>query len=1537
MLIQSLRAATVLASQRVLRKVAALFLACALAILGTQVISSTASLAQAQNQAQEPPAGVTPPNQNPNDIQVSNVKIARKGSDAPLQVFDSIAELTLEWSNVVNGQETPPSTSKKFSVELPRELFFYRPGTTPRKGFMIQDIADPKNPKDALSCTYPEPRKLECAFTEYSAELYAKGSKTNFKGTAKVEATIAGFTTQDTPTLKFVVNNIQTDVPLPGSRINPEGDITGREWWAKSNNSPRPGDNTVNWYFLFSGTKLFNTIKNPVIDGSQEATVVIDEAVLGDLSFDPANIGNLKLSRSEHLGPCNVEQTEKGERGKTCGAKVSDVEGARITFEPNPNDDQKGQIHITARFDKPFMYRLTGLLTKVDKPVKEGVEYSNTARLMHKTVEGDLVEIGSKQNSKTSVSRNQSGTVKYEDGAGTFKVRKNVGGEYSRKYNDGDRVTIDYTYRFPQEMTFASRGYLESLRTQSKSLEDPNRAPEPTEQGGVATLEIELGQEVSSLTQLPDGTQVTLKERLNNEQPSFTDADGTTYFWGTPKFLVGDNPAEPTFTIAKGRAFSIVVENQPELKVPVLLETKFENFPADKEKPKTIDFKYTCTGEGVDPAEKTFTYDVAGEAKQVVGLFKAGTKCQFTEDPEQPKVEGHDLTIQWETPAENDPNKGAATADKANEPARVATVVNKYAAATGTFAIQKTAIGAANIPADKKFAFEWECVAKDDQQQNIGGGRIELAADGKAVPVKENYPIGSICKVTEVANTANIDGHAVVIDEPKTITIDRDVAVASFRNSFTPFGTFTVSHKVEGVEDGVVNGTKTNVNFVCRVTEGDNVKEVGKGTIQDVVANGPVVPAGHDFPRGAVCEVTHEAPNFDHYTRNPEKSVNSKTVTITGTPENAELVNMYERNKGSLKVKVNVEGEGNFKNDEFEVAVKCDGSDPQNHKVRGDGNWLTINDVPTGTRCAIERVPDDPERLGFSVVTKASEPTTVSNDQPGELVITHTYTQHRGGFTITKDLQAGDSKAASNKEFIFDYVCKLNNEVVKSGEAKVTGSGVAQVQDVPEFAVCEVKERDASVENADWHHTIGIKPLEKIPNIPAPAEKDAAADVPVVADPAPVAANPVADALDPADNAGNAENGEADAPQGDAAPAVGNDAPAVNDQNTPPAQPEAPEGNQPAEQPEAPKPAKDQAHIVADEVRGDTVVFQVYQGAEYTREVVATNKYDQHMGTFSISNTVIGDVDEKVLREKTFSYMVKCNNGQTKSIELVTGNGAPMGTDLKLPIGTECTVEPNREAAEIAGWMYTGPEKQTVKIDRPDQNAELKFVHEYRVDTGSFTVTKDVQGDLPAEKALSKEFTFNFKCTDNQSGQLKVKGDGKAVEAGVKFRVGTECAITEDVAAAKVNGFRLNPVDSQVVKIEKRDQVIATKFTNTYVKIFHTPDLDPKDPEKDKKLNNNTWLAAIPLLGLLFGSAGSSDNGSPNGGNTNAAPSAAHGQGNGQGQSADKASATNNADPSSQKSVLANTGASVIGIGLLALVVTSIGIFLAARARKNKS
>ena len=126
----------------------------------------------------------------------------------------------------------------------------------------------------------------------------------------------------------------------------------------------------------------------------------------------------------------------------------------------------------------------------------------------------------------------------------------------------------------------------------------------------------------------------------------------------------------------------------------------------------------------------------------------------------------------------------------------------------------------------------------------------------------------------------------------------------------------------------------------------------------------------------------------------------------------------------------------------------------------------------------------------------------------------------------------------------------------------------------------------------------------------------------------------------------------------------------------------------------------------------------------------------------------------------------------------------------------------------------------TVTIgDRVSTKVTLSNTADIAKAPGTFQVTKTVVGDGAPAEARDKDFAFTYTCSDGQSGQVRARGDGTAVQAGVTFPQGTTCTVKEDAESAGIDGYTLSAPAEQTVTIKDPAEPVATAaFANSYTR-----------------------------------------------------------------------------------------------------------------------
>lgn len=280
--------------------------------------------------------------------------------------------------------------------------------------------------------------------------------------------------------------------------------------------------------------------------------------------------------------------------------------------------------------------------------------------------------------------------------------------------------------------------------------------------------------------------------------------------------------------------------------------------------------------------------------------------------------------------------------------------------------------------------------------------------------------------------------------------------------------------------------------------------------------------------------------------------------------------------------------------------------------------------------------------------------------------------------------------------------------------------------------------------------------------------------------------------------------------------------------------------------------------------------------ADATVQVNATNEYTLHLGTFSIAKTATAN-DGADFTARAFTFDYACTNpvtGQDVTGTLtVPADGVAVASGLELPVGAECVVTEDTVAAQVTDYSLAAPAPQTATIEADGDAVVLEFTNSYVRDTGTFSVAKTATADDGAD-LTGREYTFGYECVDpvagKVSGTVTAGGDGTATASGVDLSVGTTCVVTEDAAAAQVEGY--TQVASAPVSLTIGGETAVASFTNSYTNIpaptptptptpapspTPTPTVPPTAPPAPLPV---TGAGVVPLVGgsalLLAAGAG---------------------------------------------------------------------------------
>jgi len=982
---------------------------------------------------------------------------------------------------------------------------------------------------------------------------------------------------------------------------------------------------------------------------------------------------------------------------------------------------------------------------------------------------------------------------------------------------------------------------------------------------------------------------------------------------------------------------------------------------------KTVaDFpEWTDKPAGLNPSDTsgsvTFSEVVAGSFTNVPNTFPAGTTMTFEETP--PAVPN----IQWNTAKTTFEPKTLTVQEKQQSELSVSNVA-QYA--DGTFQVKKTIADPKPANAPQSVKLFYQCNADSVDGAVKANTDTELTANTDGTPVDgASFPVGTECKVTREADEAVVD-HTVKADGLNTAVTLKEGKVAdniaTVTNTYIQkIGTFQMKKLINAPADDAAFVAPKTVKFTytCDADSVDKAVKAGVATEVSVpVGDTPV--DGSEFPVGTKCAVAQES---EHAVAgyNSVPAGLTQPVTITeGTVANniATVTNTYTKQVGSFSVTKVVTADPTIidlnPDHEYSFNYVCtkDGAEVAKGelKVNGD-NTVKSPDIPVGASCTVTEDEASARGAVDNAVldVKVSGPAVITENTTTPVTVTNKYTRATSSFTVKKKVEGLPDPGA--KEFSFLYKC-VYGEDIKADEIKVKGNGETTVEDVPAGSECTVTENvDAAkqdgytmvVDNAEQKFDQGTQPTTVLFTNVYTKDTGSLSVTKSLKDPDGVAAGKkfnfayVCEHKDPAQRKeGTFQLGAGESTTIDDI-AAGSTCTITE---------------------------KDADVKGADLATSGLDSVVIVKGK--THDVIATNDYSAWRGSVELSKTLAGSgKDLAAVKDKKFNVSYVCALGTDKkevkkgTVEVIAGTPATID-DVRY--GATCEFAEDTANAEVPGAMFdknSSVTSATATISSKDTAATANLVNVYNV-KGKVTLTKAVEGlAAGVDGNKSRDYEIEASWKDPQSGDTKTEtykvANGTFAELPelpahtvitLKEKKPENTAITSwstpgytgDPAAA----VKDNRDGTATVTIPADGSAVAVTLTNT--------------------ANVPWWWIFVPLIpaaiipNLPTTAPGSSGSGLTAPGHT--APAAGPRQNDpaptqptkatdgtpvkgtpkghqgqpGQAGATPKDDAQKSGPARAVQKVLANTGASVIGIIVIAVLLLIAGLVLALRGRRSQ-
>ncbi|MDO5061020.1 MAG: DUF5979 domain-containing protein, partial [Actinomycetaceae bacterium] len=472
-----------------------------------------------------------------------------------------------------------------------------------------------------------------------------------------------------------------------------------------------------------------------------------------------------------------------------------------------------------------------------------------------------------------------------------------------------------------------------------------------------------------------------------------------------------------------------------------------------------FDFGYVCSFNNNEVGSGTISGVVPGAADATLATetFPIGTVCTVTEKPAT-EVPGYMLVV---------PQAKQVNITDAVNPVEV-TFNNVYTKVLARFSITKTLRGLGGEIVPHPYEFAYSCVKAGEAP--ITGTISGVRGDGPAKVSDKEFPVGSVCTITENTAAAAIKGYTLQPIDPVVVTIaaaNLPVVNAEFNNVYTrDMGTFAVQKTVTGLPD---TPEPRRFNFTYTCVTGEPIPPV-KGEILDVPADGTKVTAKVTLPVGSSCTVTEVVPApIDGYTLTPPEEQIVKIADAKKPVVVAEFTNAYTKVVAPFAVKKTVSGlDAGVNAGPFDFTYSCvkDNGTPVTGEVTGvTGDGVakqTAVEFPVGSVCTVTEKAASANVDGYTLKPVAPVMVTIAAaDQPVvEAVFANEYSKDLAAFVVKKSV-TGLPGTVQAGPFNFTYSCVKGAEPAVTGEVKnVPGDGteVPVGKKFPVGSVCTVTE-----------------------------------------------------------------------------------------------------------------------------------------------------------------------------------------------------------------------------------------------------------------------------------------------------------------------------------------------------------------------------------------------------------------------------------------------------------------------------------------------
>lgn len=1449
---------------------------------------------------------------------VSNIVVNNKALAAGQNVRRQLTPMTFDWSG--EALNRTPKEGEGFEVAFPPQLQIA--GSSLGKLDLIfegKKIGDCNLSNGATSL-------ISCVFDSGVNDITSKEVKGS--GELKVIASTARREAYTADTIDFQVNGAPVAASIPGG-IAKAADARYQPSKLSKYSTPIGERNkAVPWSIAFNPSLLAATVPSLGTPGNGNLTYRFIDTMGEGYDYETLLQGNpwtLQMVNSQDNPSMPAKRL-----ADTNGASDPDYPGFSITVT---GSGRNREVTVTGPFQPDTNYRLS-VPGKLPGTAIPGIAYTNDVHIdgTNETASGTISYI------KTAKV-----ILAMRDGYGAVSIVKRVLGPAA--------VAVPTTTKYPVTINFT----LPNGKTVADFPEwtDKPAGLNPSDTSGSVTFsEVVAGSFTNVPNTFPAGTTMTFEET----PPAVPNIQ-----WNTAKTTF-----EPkTLTVQEKQQSELSVSNVAQYADGTFQVKKTIADPKPANAPQSVKLFYQCNADSVDGAVKANTdteLTVNTDGTLVDGaVFHAGTECKVTREANADIADYGIAATGLNT---------AVTIAEGKAASNIAAVTNTYTKQAGTFQVKKVVADPKPADAPASVKLFYQCNADSVDGAVKANTDTELTANTDGTPVDgASFPVGTECKVTREADEAVVD-HTVKADGLNTAVTLKEGKVAdniaTVTNTYTQkIGTFQMKKLINAPADDAAFVAPKTVKFTytCDADSVDKAVKAGVATEVSVpVGDTPV--DGSEFPVGTKCTVAQESEHtVAGYNSVPAGLTQPVTIAEGKVAENiATVTNTYTKQVGSFSVTKVVTADPTIidlnPDHEYSFNYVCtkDGAEVAKGELKVNGaNTVKSPDVPVGASCTVtEDEASAREAVDNAVLdVKVSGPAVITENTTTPVTVTNKYTRATSSFTVKKKVEGLPDPGA--KEFSFRYKC-VSGEDAKFGDIKVMGNGETTVEDVPAGSECTVTENvDAAkqdgytlvVDNDEQKFDQGTQPTTVLFTNVYTKDTGSLSVTKSLKDPDGVAAGKkfnfayVCEHKDPAQR----KEGTFQLGAGEST--------TIDDI--------AAESTCTITEKDADVKGADLA------ISGlDSVV--IVKGK--THDVTATNDYSAWRGSVELSKTLAGSgKDLAAVKDKKFNVSYVCTLGTDKkevkkgTVEVIAGTPA-MIDDVRY--GATCEFAEDTANAEVPGAMFdknSSVTSATATISSKDTAATANLVNVYNV-KGKVTLTKAVEGlAAGVDGNKSRDYEIEASWKDPQSGDTKTEtykvANGTFAELPelpahtvitLKEKKPENTAITSwstpgytgDPAAA----VKDNRDGTATVTIPADGSAVAVTLTNT--------------------ANVPWWWIFVPLIpaaiipNLPTTAPGSSGSGSTAPGHT--APAAGPRQNDpaptqptkatdgtpvkgtpkghqgqpGQAGATPKDDAQKSGPARAVQKVLANTGASVIGIIVIAVLLLIAGLVLALRGRRSQ-